>query len=168
MSYSLAVYLIDLDELRAAVASERVDLLDLPLGFQDHTGELITLSDALRHVVYGTCREGKDAYLYGIALECLAERLGERLDAPLFETTRSEYLEQVYYVLPLVRRGPPVRLPPWRSFPYIGFLAYEECLSHEEITLDHADQEVRAGRFEFSEWVEAASAEKKGLLGFWA
>lgn len=186
MSYSLNVYMIDLGEAKRVIGCKDTKLLEKirkhkltsdaddedsdeeqEAAETDEEDEELSEDVALEHLIMGTRPVAGQAHVYGYALERICRFLGERLDTCYFEGTNSRYLDQVKYVNSLVSRGPPVKLPPIDDFPAIGYLTRDECKSFDCTDLDHPNREVRAGRNELFEWIEAAANEGKDLIGFW-
>jgi hypothetical protein len=165
LSYTLVVYLLDLDELRRAVGSRDEALLsaviaDDPEAFEPEEPdpddrEEIPPGEALRHLVMGEKHDPGSAHQYGYALEHLCRHLGRRLEGGWWESIRWTVLQATG--MEEILAGPPVPLPPNDSFPVIGFLTPEQVrpLAEKlrEGPLKTAASSGRRRRRGFREWM---------------
>lgn len=140
MSYTLAPYFVDLDELRRVLGRRDEALLaavirssaedeeaDEPEASTDGVDDEITVTLALRHLVRGEAPVLGYGHQYGYALEQLCRYLGaqpEERDAWCgihWEVLEATGVDQV-----LEKSGPPVELPAISDFPTIGYLPADE------------------------------------------
>ncbi|MEQ8637591.1 DUF7691 family protein [Gimesia maris] len=177
MSYSLQLYLTNIASIEKIIDSKDQTILSeiLESDFSEdnsdgHEEFNQTVSEeiksALENLVMGTPDRELDPADYGYALELIVASKGERLETALFKETRYSFLEQVQYVLPLVERPLPFKIPTWEGFPSVGYMTNQECKEFEG-DLDHPEPIVRAGRDELFDWIAAAANENADLIGFW-
>ncbi|MAX37666.1 MAG: hypothetical protein CME33_14000 [Gimesia sp.] len=177
MSYSLQLYLTNIASIEAVIDSKDqtklTEIIEYDFSEDNSDGHEefnLTVSEetkpALECLVMGTQDSELDPADYGYALELIVASMGERLETALFKETRYSYLEQVQYVLPLVERPMPFKLPEWEGYPSVGYMTNQECKEFEG-NLNHPEPIVRAGRDEIFDWIAAAANENADLIGFW-
>lgn len=175
MSYSLAVYLARISDIAEEV--ERASKLGVaklnavgragnaPQSFSTR-GEISARIQPNPEIA--NANSPVDWLAVAAALRAACEKVGERLDAPLFTDTTFVFLKEVEYALPLVNRGLLGWLPNKSDFAGIGYLTFDECKSHTPLQFDHPHYAVRAGRCAVADWIDAAVSERKDLVGFWS
>lgn len=137
MSYSTAMYAVDLDRLRQAVGSGDRKLIkalkrQTTIDVGDFEG--IPIGQAVEELIRGQFTETDSAHMYGYALEGLCQHLGTRLDSDQVGDVCDLALDS-----PLEDARHPVALPDIDDFPMISSLS-REAVAAEVERLESVDQ----------------------------
>lgn len=141
MSYSLQIYSVKFDELRAAIGSknvalsqrviaencEEIESIDEWFADEIEEDECPPAAQAVEELICGTPSPSEDAapqYLYALELICrsLGERVAHDVDIEEFDSINEDHL---------LRRCP-ISIEDLPDFPGIGYLEAEECASELE------------------------------------
>lgn len=194
MGYGAMVYAVDLDRVRADVASgdpekaeryaatftaQSPDIQDLI----DDTATGVTLADVARHMILGEPYDERIGFAYGYFLKHLCETHGtfqdnrswmpvpvdfpERLDDYLAE---HDLLADGFTVSDLMFGGSPVPLPPIDDFPGIGYresgtLTEPASALARAGAIDMPDEFSRAV-YDTFQWLARTDSRKLSLVAF--
>lgn len=171
MSYSLQIYSVKLDELRAAIGSgevalsqkviaenrEEIESIDEWFADEIEEDECPPAAQAVEELICGTPSPSAEAapqYLYALELICrsLGERVAHDVDIEEFASTNEDHL---------LRRCP-ISIDELPDFPGIGYLEADECES--ELARASTDPECSA---ELERILSRAVERKSGLIFFY-
>lgn len=183
ISYALTPYLIDLEELRRAVGSRSQALIAEALGGDpnefkdpweaDEDGEvegLVTVDQALRHLVMAEPLNRDCGSEYGYALERLCHHLGEVTVPDVWGAVRWAAVTDSGLEDLLTKTGSPVPIPD-RDFPTIGHWTIAEVAAKvSELGNSHLkseDDELQELLDEYESWLRSAAAKGKAIVFFY-
>lgn len=175
MSYTLQVFLADLDLVRGAAGSGKSDLVDAvleyhPEPFRDEDCDGLSLRQALIELVAGELTDPESAHQYGYALRELCDYLGEDLGG--WSDIRWAVMEESGLDQVLEQSGSPVPLPPNPgAFPAIGHLTGEQVKQALDIVrhrLPQTDDRTRPLLLDLQDWLDTAIQEERDLVFFYS
>ena len=186
MGYGVMAYAVDIDALVALCGSgdnqrrraicgrfrEDISRTNDYFDCSNERGEP-SIFTAIEHLVMGGDKT-LPGYLYGYGFKYIVQFHGKFLNNGPFYPCRSSYIEEEIdpaiaatgsslRMFQLIFRGAPVSFPPPDDFPGIGYWTADE--------VEQGLQPMRSGTttelVTIASWLGRASAEKKGIVGFY-
>lgn len=175
MSYCLRVFLVDLEQVRAALGGGDPDLAASvmeyhPEPFQEHDPAAgLSPRDALSELLAGKLTEPNSAHQYARALRELCDYLGDELDG--WSDIRWSVMEATGLGPLLEESGSPVALPtnPGR-YPLVGYIPRDRVaatLPRPQQSSTGAEPDRTAFSKDYEEWLETARQEARDLVFFY-
>ena len=190
MSSWINVFVVDLDQLREAIASGDKQLVDAIC--QDQEWFLATIDDiddeaelkcgeAVAHLICGTPSDKYPGYLYGYAMEAICRQVGRELENICQICGAGDWLEDVDKALQdqkvpialstLVYGGCPVKIPMPGDYPFIGSWSQESIppalTALQCLEMFGLDREMTQTFQQIRSWLaDAATTPGQAIVGF--
>jgi hypothetical protein len=190
MSSSINVFVVDLDQLRGAIASGDKELVEAIC--QDQESFLATIDDiddeaelkcgeAVAHLICGTPSDEYPGYLYGYALEAICRQVGRELENICPICGAGDWLEEVDKALQdqrvpialstLVYGECPVKIPTPGDYPFIGSWPHQSILpaltALQWLEMFGLDREMTQTFQQIRSWLaDAATTPGQSIVGF--
>ncbi len=179
MSYSTAIYAVDLQLLESSFGSKDVDMLrhikrqyghlfqEADEWFDDKISQGVpTLEEAIAELIEGTLTApALAAFQHGYALEMLCRHFGARLNSDALGM-----IEGMGVAERLALSGPPIAIPRSEDFPVIGYMTYQQTVAElqrmEGKTFSYTDKYVETAHMQLKSCLEEAERRRVGLVAF--